>query len=115
MHVFALTCSSTSLCLGYSALLGQYQKFILFLPSLLKKDLIAKANRITMFWRGSTLDSRIFFPVMMELVMTIMSWILSISMAEMSPVQIAMSSVLRDVIFIELTCNSFMTILSDQI
>ena len=86
MHVFALTCSSMSLCLGHLVLLRQYQKWILFLLSLLKKDLIVDANGITIFWRGSTLDSRIFLPAAMESVMTIMSWVSSISIAEMSPV-----------------------------
>ena len=115
MHVFALTCSSMSLCLDYSALLGQYQKCILFLPSLLKKDLIVEVSGMTMFWRGLTLDSRIFLPATIESVMTIMLWIFSISMAGISLVWIAMSSASRAVTFMELTCNSFMTTLSDQI
>ena len=115
IHVFALTCSLTSLYLGHLVLLGQYQKCILFLPSLLKKDLIAEANEITMFWRESTLDSRIFLPATIELVMMIMSWILSICIAGISLVRIAMSLALRAVTFMELTCNSFMTTLSDQI
>jgi len=89
-HVFALTCSSTSLYLDYLALLGQYQKCILFLLSLLK-DLIA------------------------ESVMMIMLWTFSISMAGMSLVQIVMSSASRAVMFMELTCNFLMTTLSDQI
>ena len=84
IHVFALTCLLTSLYLGHLVLLEQYQKCILFLPSLLKKDLIAEGNRITMFWRGPTLDSRIFLPTTIELVMMIMLWILSICMARMS-------------------------------
>ena len=113
--MFALTCSSMSLCLGHSAFLGQYQKCILFLLSLLKKNLIAEVSGMTMFWRGWTLDSKIFLPAVMESVMTIMSWIFSISMAGMSPVWIAMSSALRAVMFMELTCNSFMTTLLDQI
>jgi len=104
-----------SLCLGHLALLGQYQKCILFLLSLLKKDLIAEVSGMTMFWRGLTLDSRIFLHAVMESVMTIMSWVFPISMAGMSPVWIAMSSASRDVTFMELTCNFFMTTLLDQI
>ena len=113
--MFALICSSTSLCLGYSALLGQYQKCILFLLSFLKKNLIAEVSEMTMFWRGLTLDSKIFLPAAIESVMTIMLWTFSISIAGMSLVQIAMSLASRAVMFMELTCNFLMTILSDQI
>ena len=62
-----------SLCLGHLALLGQYQKQILFLPSLLRNVLTAAAKGMNMFWRGSTLDSRIFLAAVMESVMTVMS------------------------------------------
>ena len=113
--MFALTCSSTSLYLDYLALLGQYQKCILFLLSLPKKDLIAEVSRMTMFWRELTLDSKIFLPAAMESVMMIMLWTFSISMAGMSLVQIVMSSASRAVMFMELTCNFLMTTLSDQI
>ena len=56
---------------------------------------------MNMFWRGLTLDSKIFFAMAMESLITIMSWILSISMAGISLVQIAISSAFRDVMFIE--------------
>ena len=49
VHELALTWSSMSLCLGHSALLGQYQKWILFLPSLLRKVLTADAKGMNMF------------------------------------------------------------------
>ena len=113
--MFALTCSSTSLCLGHLALLGQYQKCILFLLSLPKKDLIAEVSRMTMFWRELTLDSKIFLPAVIKSVMTIMLWTFSIFMARISPVQIAMSLASRAVMFMELTCNFLMTTLLDQI
>ena len=71
VHLPALTWLSTSWCLGHLALLGQYQKWILFLPSFLRKVSTAKAIGIKMFWRGSTLDSRIFLVAVMESVMTV--------------------------------------------
>ena len=114
LYVFALTWSSTSLCLGYSALLGQYQKWILFLPSLLRKVLAIETKGINMFWRGSTLDSRIFLAAAIESVMTVILWMLSISIAGMRLVWIAMSSASRGVIFMEWTCNCLMTELSTQ-
>ena len=40
------------------------------------------------------MNSRIFFAAVMELVITIMLWMLFISMAGMRPVQMAMSSAL---------------------
>ena len=46
-HVFTLTWLSMSLCLDHSALLGQYQKWILFLPSLLRKDFFCCSNRVS--------------------------------------------------------------------
>ena len=83
--------------------------------SLLKKDLIAEVSRITMFWRGLTLDSKIFLSAAMESVMTIILWTFTISMAGISPVQIAMSLASRAMMFMELTCNFLMTTLLDQI
>jgi len=68
---------------------------------------------MTMFWRELTLDCRIFLPTTMESVMTVMSWIFSIFIARMSLVQIAISLASRAVMFMELTCNSFITILLD--
>ena len=103
-----------SLCLGHSALLGQYQKRILFLPSLLRNVLTAAAKGMNMFWRGSTLDSRIFLAAVMESVMTVMSWMLSISIAGMRPVRMAMSSASIDVTFKEWTRSCLMTELSAQ-
>ena len=61
-----------SWCLGHFALLGQYQKLILFLLSLLKNVLIADASGMNMFWRGLTLDSKIFLAAAMESVMMVM-------------------------------------------
>ena len=113
-HVFVLTWLSTSWCLGHFALLGQYQKLILFLLSLLKNVLIADASRMNMFWRGSTLDSKIFLAAAMESVMTVMLWMSSISIVGTSPVRIAMSSASRGVIFIEWTFNDLMIWLLDQ-
>ena len=69
---------------------------------------------MNMFWRGSTLDSRIFPVMVIKSVMTVMSWMSSISIAGMSLVQIAISSVSREVMFIKLICSSFMIMLSDQ-
>jgi len=51
-----------------------------------------EANEINMFWRGLTLDSRIFLAAVIKSVIMVMSWILSIFIAGMSLVQIAMSS-----------------------
>ena len=73
-HLLALTWSFTSLCLGHLALLGQNQNWILFLPSFLKKESIAAVTRMNMFWRGLVLDSKTFFAVAMESVITMMLW-----------------------------------------
>ena len=59
------------------------------------------------------MDSRIFFAAVIESVITVMSWMSSISMAGMRPVQIAISLALRGVTLIELICSSFVTT-SDQ-
>ena len=72
VQLSALTWLSTSLCLGHLALLGQNQNWILFLLSLLKKESIADVTRMNMFWRGSVLDSKIFFATVIESVMTMM-------------------------------------------
>ena len=55
------------------------------------------------------MDSRIFLAAAMESVMTVMSWMLSISIARMRPVRMAMSSALMDVTFKEWTCSCLMT------
>ena len=60
------------------------------------------------------MDSRIFFATAMESVMTVMSWMLSISIAEVRPVRIAMSSALIDVMFNEWTRSCLITELSAQ-
>ena len=60
------------------------------------------------------MDSRIFFAAAMESVMTIMLWTLSISIAGMRPVRMAMSSASIDVTFNEWTCSCLMTKLSVQ-
>ena len=101
MYELALTWSSTSLCLGHSALLGQYQKWILFLLSLLRKVWTVDAKGINMFRRRLTLNSRIFLTAAMESVMTVISWMLSISITGIRPVQIAMSFASIDVTFME--------------
>ena len=62
---------------------------------------MADASGMIMFWRRLTLDSRIFLAAAMELVITVMSWISSIFMAGISPVQIAIISASRGVTFIE--------------
>ena len=62
---------------------------------------MADASGMIMFWRRLTLDFRIFLAAAMELVITVMSWILSIFMAGISPVQIAIISASRGVTFIE--------------
>ena len=62
---------------------------------------MADASRMIMFWRRLTLDSRIFLAAVMELVITVMSWILSIFMAGISLVQIVIISASRGVTFIE--------------
>jgi len=49
VHELALTWSSIRLCLGHLALLGQYQKWILFLLSLLRKVWATDAKRMNMF------------------------------------------------------------------
>ena len=60
------------------------------------------------------MDSRIFFAAVMESVMTIMSWTLSISITEVRPVRMAMSSASIDVTFKEWTRSCLMTELSAQ-
>ena len=60
------------------------------------------------------MDSRIFLAAAMESVITVMSWMLSISIAGMRPVRIAMSSALIDVTFMEWTCSCLMTELLTQ-
>ena len=55
------------------------------------------------------MDSRIFLAAVMESVMTVMSWMLSISIAGMRPVQMAMSSASIDVTFKEWTHSCLMT------
>ena len=104
-QLLALTWLSMSLCLGYLALLGQNQNWILFLLSFLKKKSIADVTRINMFWRGSVLDSKIFFAAAIESVMTMMLWTFSSSIAGIRPKRIAISLVSIDVMFIELTCK----------
>jgi len=42
----------TWLYLGYFALFGQYQKWMLFLVSLLRNKLISVASNKTMLWKG---------------------------------------------------------------
>ena len=79
-HLSAFTWSSTSLCLGHLALLGQNQNWILFLPSFLKES-IADVTGMNMFWRGSVLDSKTFFAAAMESVITMMLWMFFSSMA----------------------------------
>ena len=113
-HWLAFTWSSTSWCLGHLALLGQCKKWILLLPSFPKKFFIAEEIGIKIFWRGLTLDSRIFFAVTMESVMTLMSWMLSFSMAGINPVWMAMSSASTDVTFKEWICRRRMMELSNQ-
>ena len=61
------------------------------------------------------MDSRIFLAAAMESVMTVMSWMLSISTTGMRPVQMAMSSALIDMTFMEWTCSCLMTELLAQI
>jgi len=68
---------------------------------------------MNMFWRGLTLDSRIFLTAVIESVITVILWILFVSMAGMSSVQIAMSSASRNMTLMELTCNFFMITLLD--
>ena len=60
------------------------------------------------------MDSRIFFAAAMESVMTVISWMLSIAIAGMRPVRIAMSSTSIDVTFMEWTCSYLITELSTQ-
>ena len=55
------------------------------------------------------MDSRIFFAAVMESVMTIMSWTLSISITEVRPVRMAMSFASIDVTFKEWTRSCLMT------
>jgi len=60
------------------------------------------------------LDSRIFFATAMKSVMTIISWTLSISIAGVRPVQMAMSSASIDMMFKKWTCSCLMTELLAQ-
>ena len=104
-----------SWCLGHLALLGQNQNWILFRPSLLKKELTTEVTGINMFYRGLILDSKIFLAAIMESVMRIMSWTFSFSMASIRPSRMAMSLASTDITFIELICKRWMMELSDQI
>ena len=115
VQLSALTWLSTSWCLGYLALLGQNQNWILFLLSLLKKELTAEVTGMNMFCRGSILDSKIFLAATMESVIRIMLWKFSFSMAGIRPSQMAMSSASTDITFIELICKHWMIELLDQI
>ena len=74
----------------------------------------AATKGMNMFWRGSTLDSRIFLAAVMESVMTVISWMLSISIAGMRLVRMAMGSASIDVTFKEQTRSCLMTELSAQ-
>ena len=56
-----------------------------------------------MFCRGLTLDLRIFLAAEMKSVITIMSWMLSLSMASIRPVQMAISSASMGDTFMEWT------------
>ena len=67
-----------------------------------------------MFWRGSVLDLKTFFAAAIELVMTMMLWTFSSSMAGIRPKCIAMSSASIEVTFIELACKCWTMELSDQ-
>ena len=60
------------------------------------------------------MDSRISLAAAMESVMTVMLWILSIFIAGIRPVQMAMSSTLIDVTFKKWTCSCLITELSAQ-
>ena len=60
------------------------------------------------------MDSRIFFAAVMESVMTVMSWTLSISITEVRPVRMAMSSASIDVTFKKWTHSCLMTELLAQ-
>jgi len=65
--------------------------------------LIVDAIGMKMFCRGSTLDSRIFLAAEMEFVMTMMLWILSLSMAGIRLVWMVISSALMGDTFMEWT------------
>ena len=60
------------------------------------------------------MDFRIFLAVAMESVMTVILWMLSISIAGIRPVQMAMSSASIGVMFTKWTYNYLMTELSAQ-
>jgi len=59
-------------------------------------------------------NTRIFLAAVIELVMTVMLWILSISIAGMRPVRMAMSSTSIDVTFKKWTYSCLITELSAQ-
>jgi len=96
----AFTWSSTNLCLGHLALLGQYHKWMVFHLSLPRNDFMLDMSGRVMFWKELTCDSRIFFAAMIESVMTVISWVSFISIAGVRPICIAMSSASTDVMFI---------------
>ena len=60
------------------------------------------------------MDFRIFLAVAMESVITVMLWMLFISIAGMRPVRMAISSASIGVMFTKWTCNYLMTELSAQ-
>ena len=76
---------------------------------------MAEATDMTMFWRGLTLDSRTLLAADMELVITIMLWILSFSIVGMRPMQIAISLASIVVTLTAWICSCLITELSDQI
>ena len=61
------------------------------------------------------MDSRIFLAVVMESVITMILWMLSLSMVGIRPVQMVMSSASIDITFIEWICNHWIIELSNQI
>ena len=72
-------------------------------------------DSMTKFWRESTLDLRTLLAAAMELVMTVILWILSISMAGIKPMWIAISLASIDVTLMAWICSCLMTELLDQI
>ena len=60
------------------------------------------------------MDSKTFFAAAIELVITMMLWTFSSSMAGIRPKRIAMSSASIEVTFIELACKHWMMRFSDQ-
>ena len=63
----------TILCLGHSALLGQYQKCMQLQLSLTKNSLTPVAMGIIEVWRGLMCDLNIFFAAVIESVITMIS------------------------------------------